>query len=114
MKNKLLILLTLFTVNCFSQEFPIDEMRDPTLLTGNKGLEKMEKKTKEPCTVKARDSINTLAESLYATRKHLLKTTNKKNPVIKNIDKAYLELLQKREELQTCLEDKKLKTKNKE
>jgi hypothetical protein len=73
----------------------------------------MERKTKEPCTVKARDSINTLVDSLRAESARLLISTNKENPVIKNIDKAYLKRLQKREELQTCLEDKKLKTKNK-
>jgi hypothetical protein len=112
MKKILLIAVTLFTVNSFSQEVFENEMRDPTLLTGNKGLEKMERKTKEPCTVKARDSINTLVDSLRAESARLLISTNKENPVIKNIDKAYLELLQKREELQTCL-DKKLKTKNK-
>jgi len=73
-----------------------------------------EKKTEELCTIKARDSLSALADSLYADRDRLLKTTNKENPIIKNIDKAYLELLQKREEIQICLAYKKLKTKNKE
>ena len=73
-----------------------------------------EKKTAAPCTVKARDSINTLADSLYAHRMRLLKTTNKENPVFIKIEKEYLELLEKREEIQICLAYKKLKTKNNE
>ena len=73
-----------------------------------------EKKTTAPCTVKARDSINTLADNLWAERERLLTSSNEENPVIKNIDKAYLELLEKREEIQICLAYKKLKTKNNE
>lgn len=40
----LLLLFILLTVNCFSQKMPENEMRDQSLFTGNKGIEKMERK----------------------------------------------------------------------
>ncbi|MEY8020816.1 hypothetical protein AB8P51_08295 [Muriicola sp. SD30] len=69
-----------------------------------------EKKTEEPCTVQARDSLNAVIDELSSSIERLVKTSSKENPVSINLEKVYLEALQKREEIEICLASKNAKS----